>query len=122
MQIGGGVLAFDHETSEILLEALEKLDSLSSEEKRELVEASGYEFDEDAFSNLSPTERLRASAPIFTTFWLVDAIDRIQSPRIPDLRNAEGDEVMLCEARFPLDARTTEHPSHFGSTSGVSCQ
>ncbi|MGY8709726.1 hypothetical protein RAD16_28640 [Bradyrhizobium sp. 18BD] len=108
-QIGGGLLVFDHETSEILLESLRKLDSLSSEEKRELAEANGYEFDEDAFSDLSPTERLRASAPIFTTVWLIDAIGRIQSPRIPDLRNAEGDEVMLCEARFPLAVRTTEH-------------
>ncbi|TYO63967.1 hypothetical protein FXV83_24480 [Bradyrhizobium hipponense] len=106
-QIGGGVLGFDHETSELLIEAVRKLESLSSEEERELAEANGYEFDEDAFSDLSPTERLRAIAPMFTTFWLVDAIDRIQSPRIPDLRNAEGDEVMLCEARFPLAARTT---------------
>ncbi|MGY4284927.1 hypothetical protein ACVWXO_004147 [Bradyrhizobium sp. LM2.7] len=106
-QIGGGVLVFDHKTSELLLEAVRKLESLSSEEERELAEASGYEFDDDAFSDLSPTERLRAITPIFTTFWLVDAIDRIQSPRIPDLRNAEGDKVMLCEARFPLAARTT---------------
>lgn len=108
-QIGGGLLVFDQETSEILLESLRELDSLSSEEKRELAEANGYEFDDEAFMDLSPTERLRASAPIFTTFWLIDAIGRIQSPRIPDLRNAEGDEVMLCEARFPLAARTTEH-------------
>ncbi|MBH5398421.1 hypothetical protein HZZ13_11535 [Bradyrhizobium sp. CNPSo 4010] len=108
-EIGGGLLVFDHETSEGLLESFEKLDSLSSEEKRELAEANGYDFDEEAFMELSPTERLRVSAPIFTTFWLIDAIDRIQSPRIPDLRNAEGDEVMLCEARFPLSARTAEH-------------
>lgn len=106
-QIGGGVLIFDHETSELLIAAVRKLESLSSEEERELAEASGYEFDEDQFSDLSPTDRLRAITPMFTTFWLVDAIDRIQSPRIPDLRNAEGDEVMLCEARFPLAARIT---------------
>jgi len=106
-QIGGGLLVFDHETSELLVAAVRKLDSLSSEEERELAEANGYEFDEDRFSDLSPTDRLRAITPMFTTFWLVDAIDRIQSPRIPDLRNAEGDEVMLCEARFPLAARAT---------------
>jgi hypothetical protein len=106
-QIGGGVLVFDHETSELLIAAVRKLESLSSEEERELAEANGYEFDEDLFSNLSPTDRLRAIAPMFTTFWLVEAIDRIQSPKIPDLRNAEGDEVMLCEAHFPLGPRTT---------------
>jgi hypothetical protein len=106
-QICGGVLTFDHETSELLLEAIQKLDSLSSEETREFAEANGQDFDDATFSDLSPTERLRAVAPLFTTFWLVDAIDRIQAPRIPDLRNAEGDEVMLCEARYPLAAGTT---------------
>lgn len=106
-QIGGGALVFYHETSEMLLEAIRKLDSLSSEEKRELAEANGYDFDDEAFLELSPTEKLRACAPIFTTFWLIDAIDRIQEPRMPDLRNAEGDELMLCVARHPLAARTT---------------
>jgi len=100
MQICGGVLTFDHETSEIFLETIRKFESLSSEEKREFAEANGQEFDDAA--DLSPTERLRAIAPMFTTFWLVDAIDRIETPRIPDLRNAEGDEFMLCEARYPL--------------------
>ncbi|WP_025032137.1 hypothetical protein [Bradyrhizobium sp. DOA9] len=113
-EIGGGLLVFDHETSEILLESLERLDSLSSEEKRELAEANGYDFDDEAFMDLSPTERLRVSAPIFTTFWLIDAIDRVRSPQIPDVRNAEGDEVMLCEARFPLAARTAEHDIRAG--------
>lgn len=105
-QIGGGLLVFDHETSEILLESLRELDSLSSEEKRELAEANGYEFDDEAFMDLSPTERLRASAPIFTTFWLIDAIGRIQSPRIPDLRNARGRSDAV---RGALPARRPHH-------------
>ncbi|MGY3617728.1 hypothetical protein [Bradyrhizobium sp. USDA 10063] len=107
LQIGGGVLPFDHETSEILVEAVRKFDSFSSKEKQEFAEANGYDFDDEAFSDLSPTERLRAIAPMFTTFWLVDAIDRIQAPRIPELRNAEGDQLMLCEARYPLAAAAT---------------
>ncbi len=44
---------------------------------------------------------------MFTTFWLVDAIERVQAPEIPDLRNAEGDELVLCEVRYPLAAGTT---------------
>lgn len=107
-RIGGGTLVFDQRTSENLIEAIQKLASLSREEEQELAEANGYELDDEAFSDLSPTEKLRAVTPIFTTFWLVDAIGRIQSPKIPDLRNAEGDTLMLCEARFPLAARTTQ--------------
>jgi hypothetical protein len=107
MQICGGVLKFEHETSEIFIEALHRFETLSSEEKREFAEANGQDFDDAAFSELSATERLRAIGPMFTTFWLVDAIERIQAPETPDLRNAEGDELVLCEVRYPLAAGTT---------------
>lgn len=107
MQICGGVLVFDHETSDAFLEAVRKFDTLSSEQMRELAEAEGDDFDEAAIADLSPTERLRAMAPLFTTFWLIDAIDRIQAPKIPDLRNADGDELVICEACYRLAAGTT---------------
>ena len=107
MQIGGGVLTFDHGTSEIFIEALRRFETLGSEEKREIAEANGQDFDATAIDELSPTERLRAMSPMFTTFWLVDAIARVQAPEIPDLRNTEGDELVLCEVRYPLAAGTT---------------
>ncbi len=107
MQICGGVLVFEHETSEAFIETLRKFDSLGIEEKREFAEANGQDFDDAVFSELSPTERQRAITPMFTTFWLVDVIDRARAPKIPDLRNAEGDELILCEACHPLAADTT---------------
>jgi len=107
IQIGGGVLTFEHETSEIFIETIRKFEALGSEEKRELAEANGQDFDAAAIDDLSPTERLRAMSPMFTTCWLVDAIERVQAPEIPDLRNTEGDELVLCEARYPLAAGTT---------------
>jgi hypothetical protein len=107
MQIGGGILPFDHEISKTFIEALRKFDSLSIEEQREFADANGQDFDEATFSDFSPTERQRAITPMFTTFWLVDAIDRVRAPKIPDLRNAEGDKLILCEARYPLAAGTT---------------
>jgi hypothetical protein len=107
IRICGGVLTFGHETSEIFIETVRKFEALSSEEKRELAEANGQDFDATAIDDLSPTERLHAMSPMFTTFWLVDAIERVQAPEIPDLRNAEGDELVLCEVRYPLAAGTT---------------
>lgn len=78
------------------------------DERRRLVEDI---FQEDvsgeAIANLSPTEMARANSSLFATFCLVDLIDRVREPRIPDLRNTEGDEVVLCVARFPLAAGTT---------------
>jgi len=106
-QICGGVLAFEHDTSEAFLEALRGFDTLSNEEKQELAKAIGQDFDDTAIADLSPTERLRAISTMFTTFWLIDQIDRAEAPEIPDLRNAEGDELVRCEVRYPLAAGTT---------------
>jgi hypothetical protein len=104
MQIGGGLLAFDHGTTETFIEALRRFESLSNDEMRQLAEANGNDFDDAAFPELSPEERRRAIGPMLTSFWLVDVIDRVQAPR-PDLRNADGDEFVLCEVRYPFAAR-----------------
>jgi len=107
MQIGGGVLTFDHGTSEIFIEALRRFETLGNDEKRQFAEANGQDFDDAAFSDLSPTERLRAIGPMFTTFWLVDVIERVRAPENLDLRNAEGDELVVCQVRYPLAAGMT---------------
>jgi hypothetical protein len=109
-RIGGGVLAFKHETSEAFIEAVHSFEKFGNEElsdKQKLAEAIGQDFDEAAITDLSPTERLRAINAMFTTFWLIDLIDQTDAQEIPDLRNAEGDELVLCEVRFPLAAGTT---------------
>jgi hypothetical protein len=107
MQISGAVLPFEHDTSETFLEALRGFDTLSNEEKQQLAKAVGQDFDDTAIADLSPTESLRAITTMFTTFWLIDQIDRAEAPEIPDLRNAEGDELVLCQVRYPLAAGTT---------------
>lgn len=101
MQIGGGLLAFDHGTTEGFAEALRRFESLGYEQMSQLAEASGDDFDGAAFPELSPDERRRAIGPMLTSFWLVEVIDRVQGPR-PDLRNADGDEFVLCEVSYPL--------------------
>ena len=111
-QIGGGVLTFEHETSKAFIETMQSFEKfsdkkLSDKEKQEIAEAIGQDFDEAAIANLSPTQKLRAINPTFTTFWLIDLIDRAEAPDIPDLRNAEGDELMVCEVRYPLAAGIT---------------
>jgi hypothetical protein len=107
-QICGGVLPFEHETAEAFLEAWRGFGKLSKDEKRELAkDAIGEDVDDDAVADLSATEMLRASSSMFTTFWLIDLIDGIQDPAIPNLRNADGDELVLCEVCYPLAAGTT---------------
>jgi hypothetical protein len=64
-------------------------------------------FGDTAVAELGSTEALRALSPMFTTFWLVDLIERAQRPEIPDFRNVEGDQLLLCEARYPFATGTT---------------
>jgi len=45
---------------------------------------------------------LRLAAPVFTTVWLKDALEQTLRPTLPELRNAEGDEVLFCTVRWPL--------------------
>src|SRR5882757_8228059 len=42
-QISGGVLTFEHETSEAFIETVHNFEKLSSQEKRELAEATGHD-------------------------------------------------------------------------------
>uniref|UniRef100_E6VP03 Antitoxin Xre/MbcA/ParS-like toxin-binding domain-containing protein n=1 Tax=Rhodopseudomonas palustris (strain DX-1) TaxID=652103 RepID=E6VP03_RHOPX len=112
VQISGGVLPFEREVAEALITAFNQLGTLSIEEQRELAEEAGEEFDDDfdgeaALAALAPAERLRLVAPMFSSFWLIDAIDRIESARLPELRNAEGDELLLCEVSFRLGTGIT---------------
>ncbi len=108
MQICGGVLTFEHETAEAFLEVWHGFEKLGKKERRELAKgAIGEDFDDEVIADLSPTEMMRASSSMLTTFWLVDLIDRVREPVLPDLRNTEGHELVLCEVRYPLAAGTT---------------
>jgi hypothetical protein len=50
----------------------------------------------------SQTALLRAAAPMITTVWLIDTIDRATAPRIREVRNAEGDELLFCTVHYPF--------------------
>ena len=107
MQIGGGVLLCETGTAETCIEALHELRKRSKPKQRNSSKATQQVHGDTAAAELVSTETLRAISPMFTTFWLVDLIERVRRPAIPDLRNKEGDELLLCEARYPLAAGTT---------------
>ena len=107
-QISGGVLPYKYQTSEDFVEAFRGLEKLTTKEKKELAETIGEDFDETVITGLSETEKLRATSSMFTTFWLLDTIDRAGQPAIPDLYNAEGDRLLGCTVRYPLAAGTAD--------------
>jgi hypothetical protein len=106
-QISGAVLPYEHQSSEDLIKGFHSLGKLTKKEKQALARTIGEEFDAAAITRLSETERLRASSPMFTTMWLLDMIDRAERG-LPDLRNFDGDELLLCTVFYPLAEATTE--------------
>jgi len=106
-QISGAVLPFEYETSEDLIKGLRSIGKLTRKEKKELAKVIGKDFDPAVIDNLSETERLGAVSSMFTTCWLLDAIDRTK-PEMPDLRNADGDEVLQCTVSYPLADGTAD--------------
>jgi hypothetical protein len=107
MQIGGGVLLFEMGIAETCIEALHELRKRGKPKQRKLSKAKRQVLGDAAAAELASTETLRAISPMFTTFWLVDLIERARRPQIPDLRNMEGDQLLHCEARYPFAAGTT---------------
>jgi hypothetical protein len=108
MQISGAVLPYEYETSEDLIKGLRSIGKLTRKEKKELAKAIGEDFDAAVIANLSETERLRAVSSTFTTYWLLDAIDRAESPEMPDLRNADGDEILQCTVSYLIADGTAD--------------
>src|SRR6266481_2956123 len=96
MHISGAVLPYGREASEKILKLLRNITKRSDKETQKLADL--VRRDVNAFSQ---TELLRAAAPTITTVWLIDIIDRATIPEIPEMRNAEGDELLFCTVHYP---------------------
>jgi hypothetical protein len=107
-QISGAVLPFDRDTSEELLKLLRKIAKRAEKEKQAFADLVGRGVDNPAIANgFSETAVLHAVTPTITTVWLIDTIDRALGPQIPEVCNAEGDELLFCIAHYPFVAGTT---------------
>lgn len=82
--LGGGLLPFTPQATEMLLDELRQIFAKRNARKLPAIK------DDD----------LQAVAAIFTTTWLLDALER--ATHGPELRNAEGDAIIYHDVRFPL--------------------
>jgi len=57
--------------------------------------------DEDTELTLTTSQLLKC-APIFTNAWLFTALPRALSEDMPEFTNADGDDIMFHDLRFPL--------------------
>lgn len=103
--IGGAVLPFERDASEIVLSMLHNVAKRMEKEKRKLADMVARDVDDVMITNaLSEYALLGAAAPMITTVWLMEIIDRSLNPQIPEVRNTDGDELVFCTVHFPFTA------------------
>jgi len=103
MHISGAVLPYDRDASERVLKLLRNIGKRIAKERQKLADLVRRDVNDPAIVNgFSPTALLRAAAPTITTVWLIDIIDRATVPQIPEVRNAEGDELLFCTLHYPF--------------------
>jgi hypothetical protein len=101
--ISGAVLPYDREASEKVLKLLRNVIKRTNKERQKLADLVRRDVNDPAIVNgFSQTALLRAAAPTITTVWLLDIIDRATVPQIPEVRNAEGDELLFCTLHYPF--------------------
>ena len=103
MRISGAVLPYDRDASEKVLKLLRNVANRTDKEQRKLADLVHRDVNHPAIVNaFSQTALLRAAAPAITTVWLIDIIDRATTQQIPEVRNAEGDELLFCTVHYPF--------------------
>jgi hypothetical protein len=107
-QVGGALLQYPREASEDILKLLRNVVRRSDKEMKKLANKYGGDANnpaiDDAFSSAA---LLRAAAPMITTKWLIDVIDRSIDLPVLHVRNIEGDDLLFCAVHFPLAADAT---------------
>jgi hypothetical protein len=101
--IGGGVLPFDHELAETLLSSLSSTQKRAAKAGAEVLRGldrgiGPAELDERFIS----TEVLRFAAPLISTIWLDDVLDKALNPRLPEVRNSDGEEMVFLSLHYRL--------------------
>ncbi len=83
--ISGALLAFSTEASAFLFDGLSAVLKVDTEEEVALT-----------------TDQLLQYAPVFTSAWLFTALDRALSEGMPEFSNADGNDIMFHDLRFPF--------------------
>lgn len=101
--ISGAILQFDYEASEKILELLRNVTKRADKGRRKLADQVGRDANHPTIIGaMSQTAVLRAAAPMITTIWLIDYLDHVLDPPVPQVQNAEGEALLFCTLHYPL--------------------
>jgi hypothetical protein len=89
--IGGGVLLMNREASALALRLVDKA-------REKLLSEPGA-----AAVAIDATRALSFMAPIFSSAWLTDALDKMLDPRLPELRNSDGEALQFTTTTYEVN-------------------
>jgi hypothetical protein len=106
--LGGGVLPFEHELSESLIAALGRILARAPGELADLLAGLDIELSpEQSASVIDETEMLRIAAPMVSTYWLNNTLERVLSPAVPRVYNSDGEAVEIFALHYRLERGVT---------------
>jgi len=106
--MGGGVLRFERDVAEDLLDSIRRAGRTAREKAAEFARQIGREVDDPIIAKtLSDGEMLSLAAPMFTLFWLADALKATLEPPVLAIQNSDGDELLFCTAHYPVEPGTS---------------
>lgn len=101
--IGGGLLPFNHDLADTLLESLRRTRKRAVEKGVEVLPGLDPEIGplnlEMAFNR---TSVLRCAAPMISTVWLDDLLERILNPPPLEFRNSDSEEMTFLTLHYRL--------------------
>ena len=118
--IGGGLLPFEHQLADKMISTFAGTKKRIAKDAPAFFDELGLdagdpEVDRLITSATSDSELLRVSAPLFSTLFLVDLLDRVLDPKLPQLANSDGEEMEFIALVYRLkdaaDGRRLERPS-----------
>ena len=102
-QMGGGILLFNRDASEFLIDAFKRIDGRLPRDLRAFADqVIGRSGRAKVERDLAETSPLELGGPTFTAIWLADALDHALNPRLPQLQNTDGDPIVMCTSTFSL--------------------
>jgi hypothetical protein len=108
-QMCGGLLVYELGISEQLLAKLRWFEARVEREMHVIADELGTQFDSGLYKGITASGALlELAAPIFTRVWLSDALDNALNPRRLQLYNTDGDAIVICTLRFPLEQTASQ--------------
>jgi hypothetical protein len=101
--LGGGLLPFDRNLADTVLASLRRAGKRAAKESAQILPELDDSIDPaDLKEAFSDTEVLRHAAPLISTVWLNDVLDKVLNPRLPEIYNNDGDEIVFLSLHYRL--------------------